>query len=270
MNKLVFENIAIEAGNKKILKNVNLTIEKGDVLALVGPNGQGKSTLLNALMGNTEYKITEGHIYLDDIDITNLSPDEKSRLGIFMAFQNPPEIEGVPSMDFFKLAINAHREKPISFFEYYKMLEKGYQDVNLDSSMKERSLNLNFSGGEKKRNEILQMNLLKPEIALLDEIDSGLDIDAFKLIAENILRMKEENGTTFVVVSHYDKLYKMLKPNKTAVVMNGTIPVVSDGSLAINIAEYGYSYFEKEYNIKLQKKDDAPIALATCAVKKTK
>ena len=109
MNKLVFENIAIEAGNKKILKNVNLTIEKGDVLALVGPNGQGKSTLLNALMGNTEYKITEGHIYLDDIDITNLSPDEKSRLGIFMAFQNPPEIEGVPSMDFFKLAINAHR-----------------------------------------------------------------------------------------------------------------------------------------------------------------
>lgn len=98
------------------------------------------------------------------------------------------------------------------------------------------------------------MNLLKPEIALLDEIDSGLDIDAFKLIAENILRMKEENGTTFVVVSHYDKLYKMLKPNKTAVVMNGTIPVVSDGSLAINIAEYGYSYFEKEYNIKLQRK----------------
>ena len=172
MNKLVFENIAIEAGNKKILKNVNLTIEKGDVLALVGPNGQGKSTLLNALMGNTEYKITEGHIYLDDIDITNLSPDEKSRLGIFMAFQNPPEIEGVPSMDFFKLAIIAHREKPISLFEYYKMLEKGYQDVNLDSSMKERSLNLNFSGGEKKRNEILQMNLLKPEIALLDEIDS--------------------------------------------------------------------------------------------------
>ena len=131
MNKLVFENIAIEAGNKKILKNVTLTIEKGDVLALVGPNGQGKSTLLNAFMGNAEYKITEGHIYLDDIDITNLSPDEKSRLGIFMAFQNPPEIEGVPSMDFFKLAINAHREKPISLFEYYTFWLHKFEEIQV-------------------------------------------------------------------------------------------------------------------------------------------
>lgn len=267
MKELVIKDLVVDAGQNRILKGLNLTIRAGDVLALIGPNGHGKSTLLNALMGNPDYHIQEGSIILDGEDITNLSPDERSKRGLFMAFQNPPEIEGVSSMDFFKLSINSHLDKPISLFEYYKALEEGYKKVKLDSNMKERSLNLGFSGGEKKRNEILQMNLLKPRLALLDEIDSGLDVDALKTIGDNVLDLKKEAGTTFVIISHYEKLYERLKPNRTACIINGVVAVEGDGDLAMKVATEGYHYLEKEYNISIERRKTKVPLLEVCAVK---
>lgn len=267
MKELVIKDLVVDAGQNQILKGLNLTIKSGDILALIGPNGHGKSTLLNVLMGNPTYRVESGSIFLDGEDITHLSPTERSKKGLFMAFQNPPEIEGVSSMDFFKLSINSHLEKPISLFNYYKALEDGYKKVKLDPSMKERSLNLGFSGGEKKRNEILQMNLLKPSIAFLDEIDSGLDVDALKTVGDNVMALKKEVGTTFVIISHYERLYERLKPNRTACIINGVVAVEGDGDLALKVATEGYHYLEKEYNVSIERKRTKVPLLEVCAVK---
>lgn len=269
MKKISIENLSVQVGNKLILKGVNLDIDAGDILALVGPNGHGKSTLLNALMGNPLYEVIEGRILIDGEDITHLSPDERSKKGLFMAFQTPPEIEGVSSLDYYKETINSHREKAISLFEYYKLLNDSSKKVRFDSSMKSRALNVGFSGGEKKRNEILQMLLLKPEVALLDEIDSGLDVDAFKLVADNINEVHKNSGTTFVIISHYDKLYKLIKPNKTAVLIDGKIAKVGNGDLALEIASSGYEAFSQKYNIDIEKHGQEAPVLQSCAVKKT-
>ncbi len=166
MKELIIKDLEAEVEGNKILKGVNLTINGGDTLALLGPNGHGKSTLLNVLMGHPHYNVTNGSITYDGKDLLAMSVDQRSKLGIFMAFQNPPEVAGVINIDFFKQAINSHREKPISLLEYYRNLSNAYKEVNLPDSMKERHLNEGFSGGEKKRNEILQMLLLKPDFCL--------------------------------------------------------------------------------------------------------
>lgn len=267
MEKLEIIDLAVEVAGNQILKGLNLTVRKGDLLALVGPNGHGKSTLLNALMGNPLYRITGGQMRLDGVDLAGLSPDQRSQKGLFMAFQNPPEVEGVASLDFFKLALNAHREKPISLLEYYRLLEKGYQDVDLDPSLKERPLNVGFSGGEKKRNEIMQLKLLAPSLAFLDEIDSGLDADAFKTISRNVLELREQ-GATFVVVSHYDRLYELLQPNRTAVIVDGAVALEGSGELALRIAREGYDFLKREHGINIAKTAKAAPLLASCAVKK--
>lgn len=268
METLKIENVSCQVEGNKILKGCNLTVNKGDCIALLGPNGHGKSTLLNVIMGNPRYKVTSGSLSLDGEDLLSLGVDERSKKGIFMAFQNPPDVPGVVTMDFFRGMINAHSDKPVSLLKFYKETTTAYEKVDLDSDMASRHLNEGYSGGEKKRNEILQMLLLKPSLALIDEIDSGLDVDALKIIA-NVIEDLKKQGTTFIIVSHYDRLYDLVKVNKTAVVVNGTIALEGDDSLARRISKEGYSFLEKEYDIKIEKteKKANDVSIGSCAVK---
>lgn len=268
MNKLSIKNISCSADGTNILSSCSLEVNRGDCLALLGPNGHGKSTLLNVLMGSPRYKVDSGTITLDDKDLLSMSVDERNKNGIFMAFQNPPDVPGVISMDFFRAMINARNEKPVSLIKFYKETTNAYKEVNLDASMASRHLNEGYSGGEKKRNEILQMLLLKPDLALLDEIDSGLDVDSLKTIANIINNMRKE-GTTFIIVSHYDKLYELVNINRTAVVVNGKIAIQGDDTLAKRIAKEGYSFLESEYSIKIEKNEKKAndVSIGSCAVK---
>ena len=268
MENLIIENVSCQAEGNEILSSCSLEVNKGDCVALLGPNGHGKSTLLNVLMGNPRYEVTSGSISLDGEDLLSMSVDERSKKGLFMGFQNPPDVPGVVSMDFFRAMINAHQDKPVSLIKFYKETTQAYKRVDLNEEMASRHLNEGYSGGEKKRNEILQMLLLKPKLALLDEIDSGLDVDALSLIASIINTMKEE-GTTFIIVSHYDRLYQLVHVNKTAVIVNGEVALQGDGELANRIAKEGYSFLEKEYNIKIAKNEKKAndVSIGSCAVK---
>ena len=186
MSTLKIENLHVCIDDKEILKGIDLTINTGEIHALMGPNGNGKSTLLSAIMGNPKYQVTEGSIYLDGQNVLEMSVDERSKAGIFLGMQYPQEIPGVVTSDFLRAALNAHQEKPVSLFKFIKELDKNIADLKMDENLAHRYLNEGFSGGEKKRNEILQMKLLKPKFALLDEIDSGLDVDALKIVSEAI------------------------------------------------------------------------------------
>src|SRR5574344_517798 len=184
MAQLVIKNLQVAVQGQPILRGVNLTVSEGETVALLGPNGHGKSTLLAAIMGNPAYTVTGGSIELDGQDILKMTPDLRSKAGLFLAMQYPSEIPGLNSADFLKAAMNTHREKPMSLFEFYNSLQNAYKDMGIPFEMSKRNLNEGFSGGEKKRNEILQMRLLKPKIAMLDEIDSGLDVDAMQIVAK--------------------------------------------------------------------------------------
>lgn len=266
MDEIKIKDLCCEADGNEILKGVNLNIKEGDCIALLGPNGHGKSTLLNAIMGSPQYKITSGSIFLNDTDLLSLSVDQKSKQGLFMAFQNPPEVPGVVSMDFFRASINAHMEKPASLLQFYKATTSAYEKVGLDSSMASRHLNEGYSGGEKKRNEILQMLLLKPKFAFLDEIDSGLDVDALNQMASIINELKA-SGTTFVIISHYEKLYEVIKPNRTAVIVSGKVAIEGGYELADRISHEGYSILEKEYHISIAKEEKKQVSIGECSVK---
>lgn len=269
MSQLEIKNLTVSAvgQSNNILNDVSLNIDKGDILALLGPNGHGKSTLLNTIMGSTFYTVNDGDILLNKESILNDDVTTRSKKGIFMAFQNPPEIPGVITMDFLKASMNAHLDKPVSIYSFYKEVNAVYNKVNLDEDLINRYLNDGFSGGEKKRNEILQLLLLKPQICMLDEIDSGLDFDSIKMIADIINDLKKE-GTTFIIISHYQKLLELVKPNKTAILVNGKVVLEGDYSLSLKVATSGYSFLEKEYHIDISKKEKKQVMLESCAVKK--
>jgi Fe-S cluster assembly ATP-binding protein len=267
MKELLINNLHVSVEDKEILKGVNLKVNAGDTLALLGPNGHGKSTLLNAIMGHPRYKITEGSITYDGEDLLKMTVDERSRKGIFLAFQTPPEVNGVESMDFFKQALNSHREKPIGLFEFYKVLEDGYKKAGLSDEMNTRHLNEGFSGGEKKRNEIMQMLLLNPALCMLDEIDSGLDVDALRLVS-SALEEQKKKGSSFIVISHYARLFSLAKPNRAAIMINGKIAVDGDGSLVERVDKEGYEWIQRELGISVRKEEEKPIVLESCAVKK--
>ena len=266
MATLDVKNLVVSVDGTLILKGIDLTINTGEVHALIGPNGHGKSTLLNTVMGHYNYKVEDGHIYLDGKDIVNDTVDQRAKDGIFLAMQYPPEIPGVNNSDFLKAAINSRRERPISLFEFIKGLEKGSKEVGLSLDMAHRNLNEGFSGGEKKRNELLQMKLLKPKFALLDEIDSGLDVDALKVVASTINELKgNEFGT--VIISHYSKLYELIQPTHVHIIVDGKIALSGGKELLDKVNTVGYEFLTKEYGIKITKEKKQPVSLGSCAVK---
>jgi Fe-S cluster assembly ATP-binding protein len=269
MSQLVIENLHVSVKGKEILRGVDLTVNEGETLALLGPNGHGKSTLLAAIMGNPAFEVTSGSVKLDDLDILSLSPDKRSLAGLFLGMQYPSEIPGLNSADFLKAAINAHRAKPMSLFEYFTALQGAYRQMGIPFEMSKRNLNEGFSGGEKKRNEILQMTLLKPKIAMLDEIDSGLDVDALGVVAKAI-NAEQARGAGFLIISHYARMYGLIHPTKTVVLINGKIVVKGGEEIVAKIDAQGYEWIKTELGIDIEKEADAPmntVSLGVCATK---
>lgn len=268
MAHLCIKNLHVAVEGKEILKGIDLEIKDGETHALLGPNGHGKSTLLNVLMGHPKYQVLEGSATLDGEDLFSMTIDERARKGLFLAMQYPPEVSGVSMSDFLKTAVNARQEEPISLYKYIKQLEGACRNVGFDLDMTHRFLNEGFSGGEKKRSEILQLQVLNPEMIMLDEIDSGLDVDAIKMVAEVINKMREGHKS-FLIVSHYARMYDLVKPTHAHVVIDGRI-VVSGGEEIVNrIDSEGYDWIKKEYHIEIKKTQNTvkPVMLESCAVK---
>ena len=271
MSVLSIKDLHVAIGDKEILKGINLTINTGETHALMGPNGNGKSTLLGTIMGHPKYKVTQGTITLDGEDVLSMSVDERSRKGLFLGMQYPQEIPGVTNSDFLRSAMNARREKPLSLYQFIKATDHATEDFEMDSNLAHRYLNEGFSGGEKKRNEILQMKLLEPKFALLDEIDSGLDVDALRIVADNINEMRETKKEDFglVMVSHYERLYELVKPTHVHVLVDGNIVVEGGFELIEKINNEGYEWVKKELGIELQKEDEDVVSIGVCGHKVT-
>ena len=269
MATLQIINLHAKVEDKEILKGVNLTIKENETLALLGPNGHGKSTLLSVIMGHPKYEVTEGQILLDGQDVLSMSVDERSRAGLFLAMQYPSEVPGVINSDFLKAAMNARREKPLSLFQFYRALDKASSEVKFSMDMVNRSLNEGFSGGEKKRNEIFQMMLLNPSISMLDEIDSGLDVDAISIVSDAINKIKKDTNMGFLVVSHYARLYDLIHPTRAAVMINGQIVVEGGPEIIKKIDTTGYEWIRTEFGIKIEKdtQDMNTISIGSCATK---
>ncbi len=254
MSELVINNLQVSVEETEILKGVNLTIKSGEVHAVMGPNGTGKSTLAYALMGHPKYKITEGEATLDGIDLLDLDPSERSKLGLFLAFQYPVAVPGVSVANFLRTAINAHRkgqnpeDKGISIPDFRKKLKEKMALLDMDESFAGRYLNDGFSGGEKKRVEILQMATLEPKISILDETDSGLDIDALKIVAHGINAInKEEQGV--LVITHYQRILNYITPDFVHVMLNGRIVESGGPELALRLEEEGYEWLREKHAV---------------------
>ena len=266
MATLEIKNLHVSVAEKEILKGINLTIKENEIHALLGPNGNGKSTLLSTIMGQPKYIVTEGEILLDGKDVLSMSVDERAKAGLFLALQYPHEIPGVINSDFLKSALNARSEKPVSLYKFITQLESATQEVNLPLDMIHRYLNDGFSGGEKKRNEIIQMKLLKPEIAMLDEIDSGLDVDALQVVASSIEDVIKRNGSA-LVVSHYARFYQMIKPTHVHVIVDGKILITGNQEIVERIDKQGFDWVKAEYGIDVNKVDLRPSSIGLCGVK---
>ncbi len=250
MKTLEIKNLHVEVEGKEILKGVDLTVNENEVHALMGPNGNGKSTLLAAIMGNPKYTVTEGTITYDGKNLLEMPVNERSVAGVFLAMQYPQEIPGVTNSDFLRAAMNVRREQPISLFKFIKEMESTIKDLEMKEDLAHRFLNEGFSGGEKKRNEIVQMEMLKPSLSMLDEIDSGLDVDALHIVADALNKMKNETNMSMIVVSHYERFYQLIKPEFTHVLVNGKIVVEGGAELAEKIDNEGYDWIYQEYNVQ--------------------
>lgn len=243
MHTLEIKNLYASIEGKEILKGVNLKINSGEVHVIMGPNGVGKSTLSNIIMGNPNYKVEKGHIFYDGLDITNLKTDERANLGIFLSFQSPVEIEGVTTADFLASAVKNKEKENFKMLSFAREVEKTMSSLNMKKEFLNRSLNNGFSGGEKKKMEILSMYMLKPNIVILDEIDSGLDVDSLKAIGEHVTNYKEKENCGILLITHYQRLLDYIKPDFVHVLMNGKIVKTSDVSLVKYIEENGYENF---------------------------
>ncbi len=270
MSVLDIKDLHVSVEDKEILKGINLTIKTGETHALMGPNGNGKSTLLSTIMGHPKYTVTSGSITLDGEDVLAMSVDERARKGLFLGMQYPEAIPGVTNSDFLRAAINARREEPMKLFQFIRKLDSAIDELKMDENLAHRYLNEGFSGGEKKRNEILQMKLLNPKFALLDEIDSGLDVDALKIVSDAINNMKSDE-LGLVIVSHYDRLYELVKPTHVHVLVDGKIVVDGGYEIAERINKEGFEWV-KELGVELKEEQDenikgVPSMLGTCAAK---
>lgn len=268
MSKLIIKNLHANVEGKEILKGIDLTIDEGETVAVLGPNGHGKSTLLNVIMGHPRYEVTEGSIYFDDKNVLEMSTDERAKAGLFLGMQNPSEIPGVINSDFLRAAVNARNEKPISTYNFYKKLDLATKELRMPFDLATRSLNEGFSGGEKKRNEILQLLLLEPKIAMLDEIDSGLDVDAIQVVADVIKKMQGK-GMGFLVISHYARLFDLIQPTRAVVIINGKVVIDGDPKYIKRIDQTGYEFIKTEFGIDINKEENNmnSVSIGSCAVK---
>ncbi len=252
-NELVIKDVHVHVEDKEILKGLNLTIRPGTVHAVMGPNGSGKSTLANTIAGHPGYKVTGGEIWYKEQNVLELPPDERSKLGIFLAFQYPVAVPGVTVANFLRSALNAHRAVPgkdpketaIPMAEYRKLLREGMKNLSMDDSFARRYLNDGFSGGEKKRLEVLQMSLLKPSMAVLDETDSGLDIDALRIVSNGVNALMNPSMGA-LVITHYQRLLNYINPHVVSVMMDGRIVREGGPELALELEEKGYDWIKEE------------------------
>lgn len=238
------KDLTVKVKEKTVLNKLNLHIKKGEVHVIMGPNGVGKSTLSKVIMASPLYEVVNGDILANNKSILKLTTDERARLGIFLSFQNPIAIEGITNQEFLKMAINSQREEPIGLYDFIKLLQQNYNDLDMPKEMMHRGINENFSGGEKKKNEIIQLKTLKPKFIILDELDSGLDVDSLKIVCKNISKYIEKEKASVLLITHYNKILEYLKPDYIHVLTNGNIVKTGDYTLAKTIEKEGYKIFD--------------------------
>ncbi|HEX2071620.1 MAG TPA: Fe-S cluster assembly ATPase SufC [Thermoleophilaceae bacterium] len=242
---LEIQNLHVRIEEREILRGLNLSVSKGETHALMGPNGSGKSTLANTIMGNPAYEVTDGKIVFNGEDLTEADPDERARAGLFMAFQYPATIPGVSVANFLRMAVNAKREEPIKVKEFGKLLGENMELLRIDRQFTSRYLNEGFSGGEKKRAEILQLAMLKPEIAVLDETDSGLDIDALRIVSDGVNALSGPDMGS-LIITHYTRILEYVKPDFVHIMLDGRIVREGGPELADELEEKGYDFIREE------------------------
>lgn len=242
------KKINVEVENKKILNDFSLEINSGEIHAIMGPNGVGKSTLSRVIMGDNNYKLLSGDVLFNNESILGLKTDERARLGIFLAMQYPTEIPGISNQDFLRTAMAQNDDKRIGLYEFILKCEKANEELKMNKSLIHRDLNCGFSGGEKKKNEVLQIKMLKPKLIILDEIDSGLDVDSLRIVSENIRDYKKDNpDTSIIIITHHPKILEYLVPDYVHIVSRGQVIKTGNKDLAIEIEKNGYnSYINKE------------------------
>ena len=248
---LKIEDLQVEIGGQEIVKGLNLEVGEGEIHAIMGPNGSGKSTLANVLMGHPRYEVTGGSITFQGEDIFELEPDERAKLGMFLAFQYPSEVPGVSVANFLRTAVNSVREEELTPMEMYRLLQEKMSIMQMDPKFAERYLNEGFSGGEKKRNEILQMLMLDPKLAIMDETDSGLDIDALQVVARGV---NELRGPEFsaVIITHYQRILRYIEPDHVHVMLDGRLVTSGGKELAEELEEKGYDWVRQEFGAGAQ------------------
>lgn len=246
---LKIKNLHATVQGKEILKGINLEINAGEIHAIMGPNGSGKSTLSSVLVGHPSFEVTEGEVTFNGIDLLELEPEERAHLGLFLSFQYPVEIPGVSMVNFMRAAVNEHRKaigaESVSASDFLKMMREKRAIVELDNKLASRSVNEGFSGGEKKRNEIFQMAMLEPKLAILDETDSGLDIDALRIVAGGVNRLRSPENAA-IVITHYQRLLEYIKPDFVHVLYKGRIVKSGGAELALTLEEKGYDWIKEE------------------------
>lgn len=242
MNTLDINHLCVSINQKEILKDFNLKINEGEIHVIMGPNGTGKSTLSKVIMGDNHYQITKGSILYKGKEINHMTPDERARMGIFMAMQMPTEIEGVSEADFLRTALHEKEREQFHLMHFIRRQEQIVQKLGMDKNMIHRSLNEGFSGGEKKKNEILQMYLLEPSFVILDEIDSGLDVDSLRIVGESIMDYYQEKKPAILIITHYQRLLNYIKPDYVHIMENGCIQKTGDANLVVQIEKEGFDF----------------------------
>ena len=240
MDTLKIENLKVCINDKQILNDFNLEIKSGEIHVIMGPNGVGKSTLSKVIMGDSNYQIMSGNIYYNDTLLNDLTTDERARLGIFLGMQSPIEIEGVSNADLLRTALTSKDKDNFKLFSFIKELEKNIDELNMNKDMIHRGVNEGFSGGERKKNEILQMYMLKPNMVILDEIDSGLDVDSLKIVGDSVYKYHSVSNCGILLITHYQRLLDYIKPTHVHIMMDGHIVKTGDYTLVSDIEKYGY------------------------------